>query len=182
MRQGGFTLLETIIVMSIIAIIVAVGVPSFRDTIRNNRIITTANDVVTGLTLARTEAIRRNRNVIICGSPDPEAASPACAADGTWSAGWVVYVPAVGSTALDATALVLRGTPVDEPGIEIIRSGGARATFGANGLALLSNSTFSVCDERKTDTDKLNRMRNVVLSNSGRIRVAVPTALGQLRC
>lgn len=183
MRESGFTIFELIAVVSIVAISASLAVPSFRETIRNNRIITTSNDVLTGLTLARTEAIRRNQTVTICGSSDPEAAVPSCVGTGAWTDGWVVFVDADNNTQPTNAAEIVRKQAVDAKGIEIIRSGGAsRISFTPNGLALTFNSTVSVCDDRKGDSSEHEHMRNVILNNSGRLRIAPPTTAVPLAC
>jgi type IV fimbrial biogenesis protein FimT len=59
----GFTLLELMVVIAVLAVLVTAGVPGFRDLIQNNRAATQANELVTALYLARSEAIKRSRNV-----------------------------------------------------------------------------------------------------------------------
>lgn len=59
----GFTLIELMVTIAVAAILLAVAVPSFRHLIISNRLTTAANDVVTALTVARSEAIKRNADV-----------------------------------------------------------------------------------------------------------------------
>ena len=59
----GFTLLELMVAIAVLAILATVGVPSFQDLIQNNRVTTQTNELVTALNLARTEAVKRGRNV-----------------------------------------------------------------------------------------------------------------------
>lgn len=59
----GFTLIELMVTIAVAAILLAVAVPSFRHLIISNRLTTAANNVVTAVTLARSEAIKRNANV-----------------------------------------------------------------------------------------------------------------------
>lgn len=58
--QRGFTLIELLIGLVIVAILLAMGAPSFSDWIRNSKIRTTAEAVQNGLQIARGEAVRRN--------------------------------------------------------------------------------------------------------------------------
>jgi type IV fimbrial biogenesis protein FimT len=59
----GFTLLELMVTVAVLAILVTVGVPSFRTLIQNNRVTTQTNELVTALNVGRTEAVKRGRNV-----------------------------------------------------------------------------------------------------------------------
>ncbi|MGB8337674.1 MAG: GspH/FimT family pseudopilin [Burkholderiales bacterium] len=62
-KQIGFTLIELMIVVVIMGIVLAMGIPNFRTWIENGRIRTGAESVFNGLNLARSEAIRRNESV-----------------------------------------------------------------------------------------------------------------------
>ncbi|WP_460841995.1 GspH/FimT family pseudopilin [Noviherbaspirillum agri] len=59
-RHNGFTLIEMMITVAIIAVLLGIGVPSFQSFIRNAEIRTSAESIQAGLNLARTEALRRN--------------------------------------------------------------------------------------------------------------------------
>jgi type IV fimbrial biogenesis protein FimT len=92
-RQTGFTLWELLVTMLVAGILVAVGVPSFRDAQRNSAITAAANNLITGLLAARAEAVKRQVPVTLCASPDPSAANPVCAQDGAGAnGGFVVWV------------------------------------------------------------------------------------------
>lgn len=61
-RQAlGFTLIESAVVVGIIAITLSVGLPSFQTTITTNHLNASANDLVTALQMARSESIKRVR-------------------------------------------------------------------------------------------------------------------------
>lgn len=61
----GFTLIELMVTISIAAILLAVGVPSFQAIIENNRLATQSNELITAVNLARSEAIKRGVNISI---------------------------------------------------------------------------------------------------------------------
>jgi len=61
----GFTLIELIITMAIFAIGLAIAVPSYRDFIAATRVKNAAFDLSAMLTLARSEAIKRNANAAL---------------------------------------------------------------------------------------------------------------------
>lgn len=58
--QIGLTLLEVMVVVAIVAILAAIGVPSFRDWIQNGQIRNASESIQNGLRIAKTEAIKRN--------------------------------------------------------------------------------------------------------------------------
>ena len=87
-RHGsrGFTLLELMITLTVAAILLGVGVPSFVDMVRSNRAATNINELSTAFAIARSEAIRRGANVRVCRSSD----GATCGA--SWADGWIVFV------------------------------------------------------------------------------------------
>src|SRR5688572_29174195 len=84
----GFTLMELMFAIAILAILLGLGVPGFRQIIENNRLITQNNEVVTALNLARSEALRLAGDVTMCASADGES----CSEETDWSSGWIVFV------------------------------------------------------------------------------------------
>ncbi|WP_158592356.1 GspH/FimT family pseudopilin [Noviherbaspirillum sedimenti] len=62
-RSLGFSLVELMVTLAIAAILLAVGVPSFRDFVLNQRVKTASSQIFYALTLARSEAIKRNAEV-----------------------------------------------------------------------------------------------------------------------
>jgi type IV fimbrial biogenesis protein FimT len=88
-RNTGFTLVELMFVILIGAILLSLGLPSFRDLIRSTRMTATANDLVADYNLARSEAVKRRVPVTLCQSPD----GTSCEEDADRAfQGWVVFV------------------------------------------------------------------------------------------
>jgi type IV fimbrial biogenesis protein FimT len=91
-RTSGFTLVELLVVMTILGIMMAVGIPSFKNFIGSQRAKTVASDLMAALLVARSEAVKRNADVTIT----PLTAS-------TWTSGWNV---ASGATTIQAQAAI----------------------------------------------------------------------------
>jgi type IV fimbrial biogenesis protein FimT len=88
-RESGFTLIELLSVITIIAILLAIGVPSFRFVTTANRASAEINGLLGDMQFARAEAIREGQTVTICASADQIA----CAGGGgtVWNIGWIVF-------------------------------------------------------------------------------------------
>jgi type IV fimbrial biogenesis protein FimT len=86
-RSRGFTLPELMVVLALAAMILAIGVPNFRDFQRNNRLTVAANDTLGMMLTSRSEALRRQTIVSMCPSATPDADDATCGA----GAGWIVF-------------------------------------------------------------------------------------------
>ena len=64
-RAQGFTLLEMLITVTVLAILVALAAPNFRTLMDRNAVVTQANELLSNLLLARSEATKRNQRVVI---------------------------------------------------------------------------------------------------------------------
>lgn len=106
---AGFTLLELMIVIAIMAILASVAAPGMRNYVVNNKRVAIVNDLVSSLHLARFEAVKRSRNVVVCSTADGSACSNDVA---DWENGWIVFVDDNANTAVDAGETILDSAPI----------------------------------------------------------------------
>jgi type IV fimbrial biogenesis protein FimT len=85
--QAGFTLTEVLVVVAIVAILLSIGVPSYKYITTSYRMSAEINSLVGDLMYARAEAIREGQPVAICVSTDGQT----CSAVATWNTGWIVF-------------------------------------------------------------------------------------------
>jgi type IV fimbrial biogenesis protein FimT len=97
----GFTLVEMMITVMVMAILLAIAVPSFRNMVINNQVRTFGYNLYSSLLLSRSEAIKRNTNVTVC------ASSNGTSCTGSWSQGWITFV---GSPSTVGTVVQHMGT------------------------------------------------------------------------
>ncbi|GMW07926.1 MAG: GspH/FimT family pseudopilin [Gammaproteobacteria bacterium] len=107
--QEGFTLIELLVLMMVLAITLGLGVPAFNGMRANNRMSAAANDLVTSLHAARSEALTRSRSVTMCASGDWDAARPVCDGAADLPGGWIVFVDENTNGGVDDGELVVQG-------------------------------------------------------------------------
>lgn len=97
MHQEGVTLIELLVTLSVVAIIVAVGVPALRDFFSTNQMSAAANDLVSSLHFARSEAIKRGTATRVCPSTEWDQPNPACTPGASLADGWIVIADDAGA-------------------------------------------------------------------------------------
>ena len=102
--KKGFTLIELMITVVILSVLAAVGIPMFANMIRMNAVSAVTNEMLTGFTYARTEAVRRQTVVSICARNAPEGLG----CGDNWRNGWLVFENANQAAAPASQADVLR--------------------------------------------------------------------------
>jgi len=130
----GFTLIELMVTLTVAMILLAIAVPSFTYVTVSSRLTTTANELVTALTVARSEAIKRNVPVAFCGKANNSGNNPGknC---GTTKPGAVMYVPP--PPPANAAVITARDPITLPPNINLSTLNGV--TFDGTGLGYDNN-------------------------------------------
>lgn len=115
-RAAGFSVFELMIVLTLIAILLALATPSFREFTRSNQVTSTNNDLVTALNLARSEALRRSTGVTVCSS----ANGTSCGSADDWVSGWIVFEDAAGTGVIASDDKVVQKWAETNKGIRVV--------------------------------------------------------------
>ncbi len=73
MKSQGFTLVEILVAAILVGILAAYGIPAFQNTVQSNQVTSCANQFISAVQLAKSEAISRKLTVIV--APDAVAAA-----------------------------------------------------------------------------------------------------------
>jgi type IV fimbrial biogenesis protein FimT len=156
--SSGFTLVELAIVVGIVAILTAIAMPSFRETMIRIQVTQITSDLVTDINLARSEAVKRGVPVQII------------SVGGSWSAGWsVVAANTAGSFAAQPALRSHVAVPTTyQAKAAGGGNGGTQLQFNATGqiqAATPAAMAFIVC---RPDNSLANG-RQIDVSASGRV-------------
>ena len=164
MRQGsaGFTLAEALTAMAVLAVSVAVGLPAFAETVQRQRTRTAMHQLGADFALARSSAISRRVEVVVCADDGRRR----CAGGLDWSGGWIVFLDPDGDRQPTAAADLLR-TGEAPPGHRLLASR-PLLRFQRDGRAAGTNLSVHVCRGAS------EAVGSVVVNNLGRVRNARP--------
>lgn len=163
----GFSIIELMATLAVTAIVLSVGVPSFRAVIMDNRMATQANQFVTSVNLARSAAVRFQRSATICASTDHDAAVPSCAASTDWATGWIVWVDKDRDGATDANEVLAVNGPLS-PSSTFVSPGSNSFTYNSRGFSLVAGDELTLCDNRAGETGRSIRVNAVGRTNVSR--------------
>ena len=184
MRQTslGFTLVELMVTVAIIAIVAGLAVPSFISIMQQNRSTNFANELAASLNLARSEAIKRAATVTVCTS-NTTAASPVCDSTRAWKDGWLVFVDkGVIGTFDNATDTQLKvGKPANtDTAVTAATTSANYVSYLPSGLSLGNGSqSFSICVGTVTGQSV---PRTISINTTGRISITKLSSTGSSTC
>ena len=175
-----FTLLEAMVIVAIIGLLTAYGIPMLNSITTNTGLTTTNNDLVSALQYARSSSIRLQGRVVVCTSNNSDTATPTCG-DVTvpWTDGWLIFHdrnnsadyegadvllrtrPQIETNNLTITPVPLAGTPTN-----IVNFVSFNSPAGEPMLQDMTNQSgiFRICAANDTE-----RIRGVIVNVSGRV-------------
>ena len=173
MKTKGFTLLELMITLSILALVMAVAMPSFSSLLTDQKIKSKRNELMSALQYARTEAVTQNRSVSICASSNPWDSSPTCSKKTDWSTGWIVFYDASQNTSPSVPTTILRSYPNTE-GVDVQYSPAGAASsnlirYVATGMmdTAFNPGTFELSDPK----DIISTRSVIINPTTGQARI-----------
>ena len=164
--QCGFSLIEQIMVLVVVATLTSLAAPSLRNLLGSNQLRVAQTDFIAALQHARETAVTSGRRTLFC----PTVDGSRCSGDIRWDSGWLLGHDSDGDDQPDHGALT---TGRGYAGKLIIRSSAGRhvVRFRPDGSAGGSNLTLLFCQTAATGP-----ALSVVVANSGRIRGAPASA------
>jgi type IV fimbrial biogenesis protein FimT len=176
LRASGMTLVELVVTVAILAILMAVSVPSLAALMNTNRVASETNTLFANLLETRSQAVTRDSWVVLC----PSADGSHCSGDHTgWGKGYIRFEDVNRNRQRDTEEAVI-GVERPEGEIRIESSSGLRSsvTFYPTGRAWGSNTTLRICGDGDPE-----RNRAIVISVTGRPRVSDRLVEGgEVRC
>jgi type IV fimbrial biogenesis protein FimT len=170
----GFTLVELMVTVAVVAILMAIGAPQLRAFLQKQQVAADMESITTAMRQARSEALKRSGRVTVCALSNAAITNPAnaqCAAanNADWSNGWMVFIDYSigGANAFDSASDTILHIEQSVHSRTIRNTSGSIVTYLADGQPLaFSNGTFVISPGTSTN-DPL--CRTLVLSRQGRV-------------
>ncbi len=159
----GFSLVELLVVILLLALVATIAVPSYGALVERNRALALADQLQSQLAHARFVSVVRNRDVEVCGSSDGRRC------DGSWNSGWILHVP-------NNDGELLSGHRLNQQQLLRWRGFSKAVRFRGNGTAPLGNGSFYICDSRTKEA-----VWQLTVNRQGRVR-REPGAKGEAGC
>ena len=166
-KHSGYTLLELIITVALVALVFAIAIPSMTTFNQNDRLTTNINTLIGHLAYARSEAVKRSVQVALCASNDGATCS------GSWNDGWIVFIDADSDNAFTAGEEVIR-THQDLGGNNTLSATGigTQIIYDNRGFVnAASVGSLQLCDNRSGPHGKTIR-----ITTTGRVRLESDTS------
>ena len=159
--RRGFTLVELVVALAVLAIMLAVALPSFRALRERQQALAAFHSLTVALAQARMAAIQRGRPVTVCPSRDGRH----CREDLAWDEGWLVYADPRRRPQPDDEAAILWVERREAGGVAVRSTlGRHRVRYQPTGLSGGNNLSLRLCSRDG------RHLGSVVVSRAGRAR------------
>lgn len=182
-NSQGFTLIELMVTLTIVAVLLLVTIPSLVIYKRNAELTSATNTLLSAINAARTEAMKRGMYAMVVPTANGS----------NWNSGWVVFVDVnrtrVYDSSVDTTVMVQsalssymtvsgNGSAADSP---------PYIMFDASGYSRLKNGgfgalTFSLTRNDITGSTLAEQTRRIVIASTGRTRTCKPSSATDSTC
>lgn len=165
-KESGFTLMELMVGVAIVAICAGTAIPSFVRLAERQRSSTAMNGLITQMGAARMAAIAHRQAVVLC----PSADGVTCRAGTDWSGGSILFLDRDADRAVDPDDVVLRSEMSSASSALLVRSTTGRPAlrYLPDGRAAGTNLTISICNRSG------ELLGSVIVNNVGRPRSERP--------
>ena len=171
-HSSGFTLTELMITLAIAGTLIGIAIPSFTSIISSNRLTAYANELVTALSLARSEAIKQGLSVTVRKVDDNSSTNKGAGAN--WEDGWDVFTDADSDGNFEAGDVLIRTYAPLMPSYTL------RSNSFSNFIRFTSsgesngNGRFVICDNSDgNDIPEANTSKLILVNSIGRVRMGL---------
>ena len=172
----GFTLLEAIIALAIVAILASIAIPSWQSARAAVHAAKARSEMLETILAAVRHSALAGTEVVLCKPATPTI--DRCETTTNWTAGWALFADINGNRVRDANEPVIHRHRALSGGVKLWTTGGrTRLVFQPNGGNAGSNVTFTLCDDRGAQ-----KAVTFVLANDGRMHWGRPTAVAAQQC
>ena len=163
-RTAGLTLVELLVVLSLVAILLGIGLPGFQQLQETTRLRSQMYRMLSDILLTRSEAIKRNRQVVMCPSQLHSTGVRQC--EGIFRDGWVIFPDLNHNRELDANEPVIRTGEGFTAAYSLTNRAGTRdaaekIAYRPDGTSR-RNRTLMFCSTRRPDIESFNIVMNII--------------------
>lgn len=169
-RCSGFTLVEMVVVLTLVGVTSIAAHSWSRDWMASARVSSATSEMVSSIWLARSEAVKRRSRVVLCKTVD----GIVCTDVGAWDQGWIVFQDENNDRIRQAAELVLSHRAALHSGTKLSGNGpvATYVSFSPVGSTLTVGGAFqagtlTVCEESATE----GPARQIIIAAGGRPRV-----------